>query len=92
MVLYEGKHDENSRSELATSIDNSFSVLTTLKQSSNPSSNTQLAVLNGTTMPAVLVECGYMNWKDTGYLYWNYESISSAISQGIMDYFCAKKC
>ena len=83
-VLYAGKHDKLLSKGLANSISSSFSKNTKLKKYANPSENTELAVLNGTKMPAVLVECGFMG-GDLKYCRDNYTTIAYAIYKGIAD-------
>ena len=83
-VLYAGKHDKLLSKGLANSISSSFARNTKLKKYANPSENTELAVLNGTKMPAVLVECGFMG-GDLKYCRDNYTTIAYAIYKGIVD-------
>ena len=83
-VLYAGKHDILLSKGLANSISGSFAKNTKLKKYANPSANTTLAVLNGTKMPAVLVECGFMG-GDLKYCRDNYTTIAYAIYKGIVD-------
>lgn len=56
-----------------------------------PYVNNELAVLGGTKMPAVLVECGYMG-GDFSYCKDNADKIAEAIYYGIMafelKYYC----
>ena len=81
-VLYAGKHDKLLSKALAYSISTSFANNTKLKKYANPSANTDLAVLNGTKMPAVLVECGFMG-GDLRYCRDNYTRVAYAIFKGI---------
>lgn len=85
-VLYTGKHDQTNSSRLANAIDTGFVCYTNLERYAYPTSNTGLAVLNGTKMPAVLVECGYMG-GDLVYCRDNPGKIALAIYYGIISYF-----
>ena len=84
-VLYAGKHDVNNSKKLANCISNAFKKHTKLSKYSNPSKRKDLAVLNGTRMPAVLVECGYMG-LDLEYCRDNADKIAYAIYKGIKEY------
>lgn len=86
MVLYAGKHDSKKSKQLATHISNSLGKYTALRKAASPKSDKSLAVLNGTKMPAVLVECGYMG-RDLYYCRDNYNQIALAIAYGIINYF-----
>lgn len=46
-----------------------------------------LEVLQGTTMPAVLVETGHMNAYDIDNLIYDNKAIGNAIGMGILQYF-----
>ena len=83
-VLYAGKHHVFLSRILARSISNSMAKNTKLKKYASPASNTELAVLNGTKMPAVLVECGYMG-GDLIYCRDNASTIAKAIGKGIIN-------
>ena len=85
-VLYAGKHDTVFSRYLATRIDSKLKSYTSLNRHASPHSREDLAVLNGTKMPAVLVECGFMNGIDIRYLMTKYNTIARAIYSGIKAY------
>ena len=86
LVLYAGKHDKNKSKKLACCISSTLGKYTKLRRNKAPASDNKLAVLNGTKMPAVLVECGYMG-GDLYYCRDHYSQIALAIAYGIMNYF-----
>lgn len=85
MTLYSGKHDVSISKKLAKAISNGFKKYTMLKLYQRPTANKTLAVLNGTKMPAVLVECGFMK-NDLSYCRKNPKKIAEAILFGILNY------
>ena len=84
-VMYSGKHDISRSYNLALFIMEGFAEHTTLERYKRHESNIDLEVLNSTKMPAVLVECGFMQ-SDLIYLRDNYDKIAKAIEYGINKY------
>ena len=86
-VLYAGKHHKNKSKALAKSINNqikNLEIFTNL----GVKKRTDLAVLNGTKMPAVLTETGYMShYNDLMKAINNRDAIASAIVRGIKGYY-----
>ena len=87
MVLYAGKHDTKKSKSLATNI-NSKIKNTSLFYNRGIKKRKDLAVLNGTKMPAVLTETGYIShYNDLLIITKDRNKIANAIVNGIKAYF-----
>jgi len=85
-ALYPGTHHVSQSQSLATSIVSSIVSLTSLPKHRDPYQDSY-AVLNGTTMPATIVECGFMsNSTDLPYLMNNASTIGHALGSGISNW------
>ena len=84
-VMYAAKHDESRSYNLALFIMEGFEEHTSLARYQRHQKSDGYKVLNLTKMPAVIVECGFMQ-SDLIYIRDNYDKIAEAIKFGINKY------